>query len=164
MMKGKFTTGRLLQRWRIALGCMPWWKFTALVFIVSFAAKAIAILLFGFTTGIEDADIDPERAKRIGWFVTVVVAPLLETLIAQALVIWLVRKALPKSFWWPVIFSAGVFGGGHQLSPVYLVCMLFVGLIWAFAYLSRFERRGFAQAFWSIFLIHALNNAIAFIL
>ena len=93
-MKGKFTAGRLLQRWRIALGRMPGWKFAALVFIVSFAAKAIALLLFGVTTGIEDADIDPERARRIGWFVVVIVAPLAETLIAQALVIWLVRKAL----------------------------------------------------------------------
>ena len=57
-MKGKFTAGRLLQRWRIALGRMPGWKFAALVFIVSFAAKATALLLFGVTTGIADADID----------------------------------------------------------------------------------------------------------
>ncbi|WP_195461437.1 CPBP family glutamic-type intramembrane protease [Alistipes sp. D31t1_170403_E11] len=163
-MKGKFTTGRLLKRWRIALGCMPWWKFAALVFVATFAVKTIAILLFGITTGIEDEDVDPERARRIGWFIAVVVVPLLETLIAQALVIWLVHKALPKSFWWPVIFSAAVFGGGHQQSPVYLVCMLFVGLVWAFAYQSRFERQGFGQAFWLIFLIHASNNAIAFIL
>ena len=77
---------------------------------------------------------------------------------------WLVRKALPKSFWWPVIFSAGVFGSGHQAGPAYLACMLVTGLIWAFAYLSRFERRGFAQAFWLVFLIHASNNAIAFII
>ena len=102
-MKGKFTAGRLLQRWRIALGRMPGWKFAALVFIVSFAAKATALLLFGVTTGIEDADIDPERARRIGWFVVVIVAPLAETLVAQALVIWLVRKALPKSFWLSLI-------------------------------------------------------------
>lgn len=163
-MKGKFTAGRLLQRWRIALGRMPGWKFAALVFIVSFAAKATALLLFGVTTGIEDADIDPERARRIGWFVVVIVAPLAETLVAQALVIWLVRKALSKSFWWPVIFSAGVFGGGHQAGPAYLACMLAIGLIRAFAYLSRFERRGFAQAFWLVFLIHASNNAIAFII
>ena len=110
----------------------------------------------------------PRRApllfRDLFFLLVVIVAPLAETLVAQALVIWLVRKALPKSFWWPVIFSAGVFGGGHQAGPAYLACMLVTGLIWAFAYLSRFERRGFAQAFWLVFLIHASNNAIAFII
>ena len=153
----------MFLRWRIALGRMPWWKFTLLLFLVTFAVKLTVLLLFDVTTKIADIDIDPERAKCIGWFVTVIIAPLLETLIAQALVIWIVRKALPKSFLWPVVFSAMVFGSSHQISPFYIICMVFVGIIWAFAYLSRLDRKGFASAFWLIFLVHALGNAMAFL-
>lgn len=163
-MKGNFTIGRMLRRWRIALGRMPWWKFAALLFVATFAVKMIAVLLFGITTGLDDTDADPERANRVGWFVVVVLAPLIETLVAQGVVIWIVRKALPGSFWWPVVFSAAVFGCAHRASAFYLVGMLLVGAIWAFGYLSRFERRGFAQAFWLIFLVHALSNSIAFLL
>lgn len=163
-MKGKFTVGRLLKRWRIALGRMPGWKFAAVVFAATFAVKLIAVVAFGLTAGIGDADADPERASRVGWIAAVAIAPLAETLVAQALVIWIVRKALPRSFAWPVVFSAAVFGCAHQASALYLVCMLLVGAVWAFAYLSRFERRGFAQAFWLVFLVHASNNALAFLL
>lgn len=163
-MKGKRTTGRTLLRWRIALGRMAGWKFAAVLFAATFVAKLAALLLVGSTTDIAEADMDPGRAERVGWFVAVVVAPLLETLVAQALVIWIVRKALPRSFAWPVVFSAVVFGCGHQASALYLVCMLLVGAVWAFGYLSRLERRGFAQAFWLVFLVHALNNTLAFLI
>ena len=134
---------RFLHRWRIALGHMAWWRFAVLLLVMTFAAKLLALLLFGLTAGIDDADMDSDRAERIGWFVAVILAPLFETLIAQALVIRLVC--------------------GHAASPIYAVCMLFVGLGWAFAYLSRLERRGFAQAFWLVVAVHALNNLIAFI-
>ena len=163
-MRGKRTIRRTLLRWRIALGRMDWWKFAVLLFAATFAAKLAALLLFGFTTEIGAKDLDPGRAGRVGWLVAIVVAPLLETLIAQGLVIWIVRKALPGSFLWPVVFSAVVFGGGHQASPLYLVCMLLVGAVWAFGYLSRLDRKGFAQAFWLVFLVHALNNALAFLI
>ena len=123
----------------------------------------IALLLFGLTAGIDDADMDSDRAERIGWFVAVILAPLFETLIAQALVIRLVRWVAPASFLLPIAVSGILFGCGHAASPIYAVCMLFVGLVWAFAYLSRLERRGFAQAFWLVVAVHALNNLIAFI-
>lgn len=160
-MKGTFSIRRLLLRWRIALGGMAWWRFTALVFGVTFAVNLIAAVLYQLITGSDVADAELERA---GWLVAVVVAPLAETLVAQGLVIWIVRKALPGSYLWPVLFSAVVFGGGHQSSPVYLACMLLIGAVLAFAYLSRLDKRGFAQAFWLVFFAHAFNNALAFLI
>lgn len=155
---------RFLHRWRIALGHMAWWRFAVLLLVMTFAAKLLALLLlFGLTAGIDDADMDSDRAERIGWFVAVILAPLFETLIAQALVIRLVRWVAPASFLLPIAVSGILFGCGHAASPIYAVCMLFVGLVWAFAYLSRLERRGFAQAFWLVVAVHALNNLIAFI-
>lgn len=158
-MKGAFSIRRLLLRWRIALGGMAWWRFTALVFAATFAVSLIAAALYRLTTG---TDVAAAELRRAGWPVAVVVAPLVETLIAQGLVIWVVRKALPGSVLWPVLFSAVVFGG-HRSSPVYLVCMLLIGAVWAFAYLSRLEKRGFAQAFLLVFCAHALNNAMVFL-
>lgn len=155
---------RLLRRWRMALGHMASWKFIVLLLVLTFAAKVLALLLFGLTAGIDDADTDSNRAERVGWFVAVILAPLIETLIAQALVIRIVRWAAPASFLLPVVVSAILFGCGHAASPLYAVCMFFVGLVWAFAYLSRLERRGFAQAFWLVAAVHALNNSLAFII
>lgn len=155
-MKGAFSIRRLLLRWRIALGGMAWWRFTALVFAATFAVSLTAAALYRLTTG---TDVAAAELQRTGWPVAVVVAPLAETLVAQGLVIWIVRKALPGSVLWPVLFSAVVFGG-HRSSPVYLACMLLIGAVWAFAYLSRLEKRGFAQAFLLVFFAHALNNAM----
>lgn len=155
-MKGAFSIRRQLLRWRIALGGMAWWRFIALVFAATFAVSLIAAALYRLTTG---TDVAAAELRRAGWPVAVVVAPLVETLVAQGLVIWIVRKALPGSVLWPVLFSAVVFGGDRS-SPVYLVCMLLIGAVWAFAYLSRLERRGFAQAFLLVFFAHALNNAM----
>ena len=50
-------------------------------------------------------DMDSDRAERIGWFVAVILAPLFETLIAQALVIRLVRWVAPASFLLPIAVS-----------------------------------------------------------
>lgn len=160
-MKGRFSIRRLLLRWRIALGGMAWWRFTALIFAATFTISLMAAVLYRLVTGTYVAAAELQRA---GWLVAVLVAPLAQTLIAQGVVIWLVRKALPGSYLWPVLFSAVVFGGGHQSSPIYLACMLLIGAVLAFAYLSRLEKRGFAQAFLLVFFAHALNNAILFLL
>lgn len=107
---------RFLHRWRIALGHMAWWRFAVLLFVMTFAAKLLALLLFGLTAGIDDADMDSDRAERIGWFVAVILAPLFETLIAQALVIRLVRWVAPASFLLPIAVSGILFGCGHAAS------------------------------------------------
>ena len=160
-MKGKRTIRRTLLRWRIALGGMAWWRFTAMVFAATFAISLTAEALYRLMTG---TDVAAAELQRAGWLVAVMIAPLVETLVAQGLVIWIVRKALPGSVLWPVLFSAVVFCGGHRSSPIYLVCMLLIGAVLAFAYLSRLDRRGFAQAFLLVFFAHALNNAMAFLI
>lgn len=159
-MKGKFTIRRMLLRWRIALGGMAWWRFAALVFAATFAISLITEALYRLMTG---TDVAAAELQRAGWLVAVVIAPLVETLVAQGLVIWIVRKALPGSVLWPVLFSAAVLCGNRS-NPVYLVSMLLIGAVWAFAYVSRLEKRGFAQAFGLVFFVHALNNAILFLL
>lgn len=160
-MKGKFTIRRMLLRWRIALGGMTWWRFAALVFAATYAISLTAEALYRLVTG---TDVAAAELQRAGWLVAVVVVPLVETLVAQGLVIWIVRKALPGSVLWPVLFSAAVFCGGNRSSAIYLVCMLLIGAVLAFAYLSRLEKRGFAQAFLLVFFAHALNNAMLLLL
>lgn len=153
---------RTIRCWRIALGRMAWWKFILLLFLLTFIAKLVVIGLISTLTEFDNADI-PNRAGELGWVFLVVIVPLFETLIAQSLVIGIIRKILPGAFLWPIIASGILFGCAHQISPVYLLTMVFVGLIWAFGYLSRLQGRGFASAFWLVALVHALNNSTVYL-
>lgn len=154
---------RILRRWCIALGRMEWWKFAALLFVLSFAARLVAVLLVGFTMDTDDME-QPGRAERAGLLVAVILAPLAETLVIQAFATWGIRRLLPGSFLLPVIVSGVLFGCGHTTSLLYATAAFFIGLAWAFAYLSRLAGRGFASAFWLVATVHALNNITAFIL
>lgn len=159
-MKGRSTFRRSVNRCRIALGRIAGWKFILLLIPLTLAVEiAVTLPLAAFVE--LDPVLDPGRAARVGWFMALIVTPLVETLTAQTFIVWLVSKIVPRSFRWPVIASGLVFGSMHWFSWVYMLGTAFVGILWAFAYKSRLEKRGFASAFGLTALVHAGVNALA---
>lgn len=154
---------RTLRRWRIALGRMPWWRFVAVMFPLTLAAKLLASLIMGLAMPVDQIEFATDPAQPGEWFFTAVLVPLFETLVAQAFVISLLRRLLPRMFLVPVVVSALVFGLLHPAGFT-MLCMTLVGLLWAFGYASRQDKRGFASAFWLTAGVHALNKSLNYIL
>ncbi|MGC1520282.1 MAG: CPBP family glutamic-type intramembrane protease [Steroidobacteraceae bacterium] len=89
----------------------------------------------------------------------VVLAPLLETALYQALPIELMSRK--TSFGWPLIIaiSSILFGAAHRFSWGYVFATFLVGLVLAYGYAVR--RRKGGRPFLLILSVHALRNAIS---
>jgi len=90
-------------------------------------------------------------------------APLLETLIFQALVIYLTGKFLTKNLTVQVLISAAIFGATHNFSPRYILFAILTGVVFAAGYIIYQRRRRWEDAAWAIILVHFLHNSIALI-
>ena len=91
------------------------------------------------------------------------IAPFVETLIFQALIIYLIRKFLTKNLTVQVLISAVLFGTTHNFSPRYVLFATLVGVVLAAGYVIYLRRRRWEDAAWAIILVHFLRNAIALI-
>lgn len=138
---------------------LPWWVIT-----VSLLAAMIAVNLVvsWFDLLEEDVPLDiPNVWLMLG--VSVVVAPLLETLFFQWGIIELSVRLLRfmpmrSRYATGIVVSALLFGSSHWN---YLVLMSVIGFAFALNY-AIFRRRGGAWcAFGMTFLLHAVYNAIA---
>jgi hypothetical protein len=94
-------------------------------------------------------------------FIAVIFGPLLETLIFQTLIIYLVKKILPKFELIAILISGILFGLGHFYSGAYVVYTTIIGFVLAFVYIFSLKK-GF-NAFFVVFAIHALHNLTMFI-
>ena len=90
-------------------------------------------------------------------------APFVETLIFQALVIYLISKFLTKNLIVQVLISAALFGAVHNFSPRYILFATLTGIIFAAGYVVYQRRRRWKEAAWAIIVVHALPNSIALI-
>lgn len=97
------------------------------------------------------------------FFHGIIVGPLFETLLHQALIIWLVCKLVkrPKyNFYLSILLSASLFALDHKYNIYYVIVAFIGGICLAFAYyMARYNRR--VNPVLAVFLIHALYNAIA---
>ena len=87
----------------------------------------------------------------------------METLIFQALVIYLTGKFLTKNLTVLVLISAAIFGATHNFSPRYILFATLTGVILATGYVIYQRRRRWEDAAWAIILVHAASNSIALI-
>lgn len=88
-----------------------------------------------------------------------VVGPLLETWFYQYLLTrWIGR--LTSSALWIVILASLCFGASHFYSPLYVIIMFFVGLLYNGAYVHLKQKYSEKLAFVCVFTSHALVNAL----
>jgi len=79
----------------------------------------------------------------------------------QSLPIYIFARVWIKNKYLAIFISALTFGLIHYYSLYYVLYTFVLGLLWAWAYLNYYEKRGFGYAFWAIVLVHALWNAVA---
>jgi len=143
-------------------------KYSDKLFNLSFIGFAIAIWLLSyavilpfipFNDGIEN----PIREHHIiiYFIAACLIAPILETAMHQSFPIYIFTKVLIKNKHLAIFISALTFGLIHFYSLYYILLTFVVGLLYAWAYLNYYERRGFAHAFWGIAVAHALRNVVA---
>lgn len=98
------------------------------------------------------------------YLIGVIIGPLLETLIFQALIIYVVCRIIKRpryNLYASVLISAIAFGLNHCYNPYYVLYTFLIGIILAFVYyISRYRRMSPTL---TVFIIHALLNFIAFI-
>jgi hypothetical protein len=92
----------------------------------------------------------------------VVVAPIVETFLAQYVPIQLAKKAFLSNFY-VVLISATAFAILHLPVIEFVPGAFVVGLVLAYFYLIRLNTKGTKDAFLSTSLVHALHNLVAFI-
>ena len=95
------------------------------------------------------------------WFLVIILAPILETLINQHLPFKLMQKWswTRNKYGLYIIVSALVFGLSHTYSLQYMIFAFSGGLILGYMYF--FYSKTPRKSFWSTTLIHALKNSVA---
>lgn len=111
-----------------------------------------------------EADLQPiygADSTFVGAMVGVlVVAPLLETLLCQSLLIGLMSRWVTKKDWPRIVIPAVIFALLHLPRLHQAVAALTPGLVFGYVYLTWF-RRGLRQGYWATVLAHAWTNLIA---
>lgn len=92
---------------------------------------------------------------------TVIMAPILETLVFHVLVIEVLRR-FSVSMKYAIFISGLVFGSVHQYNVAYMIVIFFSGFLYAYAYvIVRYRLSTFRSALLLVCL-HALGNLMTF--
>lgn len=139
-------------------------KFTIVTFFLSMGFTAPIFIVFDIL-GIRDSEIggpDMEKYGIIGILIIgVVLGPILETLLAQALPIYLTQKFVKwKTNVISVLISTLLFSLGHLgYSVWYFILIIPTGVLLALTYIIFQERK--ESSFWMTFSVHSLRNLVA---
>jgi len=140
-------------------------RIPAFAFILLFLAVSVVTGII--TTFLPEPIIENPFTIDDKWmeiFVVLIVAPIIETLIFQSLIVELVCKFIKRprnSFYIALILSALAFALSHTYSISYFVFTFIGGLILALAYyIGRYRKE---NAFLLVFIIHSLYNLSTFI-
>jgi Type II CAAX prenyl endopeptidase Rce1-like len=95
-------------------------------------------------------------------FISIFIAPLLETLIAQWLP-YIIIRYFTKNLYVLYFVSSVIFAVGHTYNFWYMATTFFIGLIFIglFVLLSK---KSLKKAYWGVVLVHAFSNTIGVIL
>ena len=122
------------------------------------------MILGTISTFLPEPDIAGSLAVEsfiLEYLIAVVVAPLIETLLFQSLIIEIICKFIKrprKNIWISVITSSLAFSLNHTYSISYMVITFFAGVILAKAYyLGRYRKEG---AIVLVFAIHSMYNLL----
>ena len=109
-----------------------------------------------------------EGIKNVGprndYFLAIIVAPILETLIFQYGIFKIYQKikAVTHKFHWFMWTSAILFGLSHFYSLVYIIFGIAEGFL--FGYIYYFYHKNPEKAFWTTALVHCLHNSTSVLL
>jgi hypothetical protein len=153
---------RLIRHFQRYRKRSPWafcWRITIEGLLVSLLCAFILALLF--------PELDREFPDwNVGtmFLVIVVIGPVAETLLFQALPIFVARK-FNASFSWQIISSMAIFAGLHFLDGILagIAAGMVGGFYFAFTF-AHWREKSRWTAFWVTAVSHALNNSIAFAL
>jgi cytochrome bd-type quinol oxidase subunit 1 len=133
--------------------------------LIVVAASFLVLAPYGFLLALFP-DLAPgpgSTVTKYGVFVQVslgvLLAPLLETAVFQALPIELLSRKTAVG--WPVIIliSSVFFGAAHHYSRGYMLAAFLIGLVFSYAYFTRRSRGG--RPFLLVFAAHALRNSVS---
>ncbi|OYW79516.1 MAG: hypothetical protein B7Z27_05395, partial [Sphingobacteriia bacterium 32-37-4] len=96
------------------------------------------------------------------FFIAVIFAPILETLIFQYFIISYILDKRPNAYLFTCFFSAILFGLSHFYSPEYILKTFFSGLLFGTLYLVVQNKNN--NAFIIVTIAHAIYNFIGFCL
>lgn len=99
-------------------------------------------------------------SKTEEFFLVVIFAPLIETLMLQYLVIKGVRY-LTKNIHIQCLVSAVLFSANHNFNVLYMIDAFFIGLILGYTFLIAKIKKSYP--FWATFLVHLLINLYVFV-
>lgn len=151
---------RNIYKW---LQNVPLWLFIVILLII---VNAIT-LCYSFI----DSPVQSDELEKNIWFtitVSILFAPILETLLCQFLPIELSQfffeeKCNKKYYSISIILSAIIFGAIHCYSIKYAIIAFFVGIVLAIGYISRMKY-GMWKAFFAIYWVHLFQNLLASII
>lgn len=125
-------------------------------YLLQYAIVILSMPLMYLVEQLFGEDNDGPNLKGLTMFiVAVIIAPLFETLFAQALA-HKVGQYLKLKSTYTILLSALWFGIWHIYSPQYIIFAFVVGLVLAYAY--YLYQSSFRKAFWFVVAIHALHN------
>ena len=90
--------------------------------------------------------------------VAVIMAPLLETFIAQVLLYYHLRKIVNEKFCFHL--SALLFALGHYNSIYLIIALVPIGYLYIILF-KRLLKYSFWKAFWGVVIVHMLSNALS---
>ncbi len=129
---------------------------------ILFGVGAILLIsvVFGIVSGSSNENPLLLKNKYYAFFIGVLIAPFLETIIFQAIPFYLVKKYLKiKKKFCIFIFIAPILFI-HNFNLAYIMLSYLVGIIFAFLYYISYFRK--ENSVLIISIIHFINNLIAF--
>lgn len=140
-------------------------KESSILLIIAYMAVLSIVIsnifaAIGSITGENLKGVDFSKYSKTEEFVLVVfIAPLIETLIFQYLIIKGVRY-LTKNIHIQCIVSAVLFSVNHNFNVLYMIDAFFIGLILGYTFLIAKIKKSYP--FWATFLVHLLLNFYVF--
>lgn len=101
-----------------------------------------------------------DEAVLVVFIVSILIGPIIETLLSQILIIEVLLRAKVK----PILcigVSALVFGISHNYNVFYIIAMVISGFIYALYY-YKLRDQGKLNGLLLVFVLHSLNNLLAF--
>ncbi len=92
---------------------------------------------------------------------SIIIAPVIETLIFQAGLIYLIDRFLTNKITFQIAISSVLFGLFHNYNITYIFFGVFLGVILSTAFILYERKNNWSDAYIAVVFIHALRNMIA---
>lgn len=136
-------------------------RYFILIFLIYFSFKFITAVIANYFDPTLTSSSLKNESLLAKFFIIVIIAPILETIIYQFAIIEIGFKLkIPPIF--IIIISSLVFGFSHWYNPVYVLVTTVIGFILAYYY-TALRNQNYTNRVVLVILLHALSNLIAFL-